>query len=75
MTPATINAAMLRDKDRFKPNPLGDGYLTRAERWFEVLRHAKTLGQCDCCGRRGPLRHYDSYATGETFACRNGCKD
>lgn len=28
----------LRDEDRFKPNPLGPGFLTRRERYTEVYR-------------------------------------
>ena len=36
-----IRTAMERDKDRFRPNPLGDGYLTRSERWMEVIAYAK----------------------------------
>ena len=29
------------DKERFKPNPLGPGYLTRYERYTEVFRELK----------------------------------
>lgn len=32
-----IRRAMLRDRTRFQPNPIGAGYLTRAERWMEVI--------------------------------------
>lgn len=31
-------AGQQADADRFKPNPLGPGYLTRNERWNEVIR-------------------------------------
>lgn len=36
-----IIAAAQRDDQRFKPNPRGDGYLTRAERWTQVVRYAR----------------------------------
>jgi hypothetical protein len=36
---AFIRAARARDTHRFRPNPKGDGYLTRHERWFEVARY------------------------------------
>jgi len=32
-----VRAARMADKTRFKPHPLGDGYLTRDERWMEVI--------------------------------------
>lgn len=31
-------AGQKADVNRFKPNPLGPGYLTRNERWNEVIR-------------------------------------
>jgi len=34
-----IRRAMLRDRTRFQPNPLGEQYLTRAERWMGVIWH------------------------------------
>ena len=44
-----IHRAMLRDRNRFLPNPRGDGYVTRAERWWEVLwaleRRMNAIGQ------------------------------
>ena len=32
-----VRALRMADKNRFKPNPRGDGYLTRDERWMEVI--------------------------------------
>lgn len=29
------------DTKRFQPNPRGPGFLTRAERWSEVIRYAR----------------------------------
>lgn len=36
-----LNAIEARDKDRFKPNPNGDGYLTRAERYQEARNECR----------------------------------
>lgn len=32
-----VRAMRMADKNRFKPNPNGDGYLTREERWNELI--------------------------------------
>jgi hypothetical protein len=44
-----VAVAQMADKNRFKRSPLGEGYLTRQERWNEVrwelhrrLRNIKT---------------------------------
>jgi hypothetical protein len=39
-TEIVIEAAC-RDRNRFKPNPNGAGFLTRAERWSEVVRYCR----------------------------------
>lgn len=37
-----IVSAKNADASRHKPNPLGQGYLTRNERWNEVIRYTES---------------------------------
>jgi len=32
-----VRVMRMADKNRFRPNPNGDGYLTREERWNELI--------------------------------------
>ncbi len=38
-----VRAMEAADPNTFKPNPLGPGYLTRRERYTELLRELKRL--------------------------------
>jgi hypothetical protein len=42
--------ARLADKSRMQPNPNGDGYLTREERWNEVIHRIGHELVDRCCG-------------------------
>lgn len=59
-----VRDAFHRDPDKFQPNPLGPGYLTREERWREAIAY---------CRKMDAKRqfHWEQERDG-VFACRMG---